>query len=56
MTADAPREAGDVADARAGACLTAGDVPLDDERLEALRRRVHGGGEPAGPDPTIATS
>ena len=45
MTADAPREAGDVADARAGACLTSGDVPLDDERLEAFRRRVHGGRE-----------
>ena len=43
--ADAAREAEVVADQRAGARLAADRLALDDQRREALRRRVDGGGQ-----------
>ena len=49
MTSDAPREAGHVADARARARLATGDLPLEHDRLEALRRCIDGRREAGGP-------
>ena len=49
MAADPPGEARDVANARACARLAAGDMALDDERLESLRRRVDRRREPCRP-------
>ena len=46
---DARREAEVVLDPRRGAGLAAGRLALDDDRAQALRRAVHGGGEARGP-------
>ena len=49
LAADPPLEAEVVADHRAGPGLAAGDLRLDDHRLEPLRRGVDGGGEAGRP-------
>ena len=53
---DAPSEPEVVPDQRAGRRLATDGLAFDDEGLEALRRRVDRGRQPAGPAPMIATS
>ena len=53
---DAGREAEVVLDPGRRAGLAAGRLPLDDDRPQALRRSVHGRGQPGGPAPTITVS
>ena len=49
VAADPPGETGDVADARARARLTAGDLSLEDDRVEPFRGRIDSRREAGGP-------
>ena len=54
--ADPAREPEVVADQRARRGLPADPAAVDHQRVEALRRAVHRGGQPGGPAPTITRS